>query len=158
MRRMRSRGTSFSMASSANDSLLPPALLADPIFLPDLACRSAIGNDARFALGRASNSCRRDRFPPRAPVVLRVAEANPATEGSILDSFCSLDRKSVSNEILPRVNSPHSGLRERTRQGYRRQPGMAARCPAAPSPEIGKDFRKITVCRNLWTLKPIPDG
>ena len=41
----------------------PPALLADPIFLPDLACLSAISNHARFALGKAlAQSCAHDTY------------------------------------------------------------------------------------------------
>jgi hypothetical protein len=64
-----------------------------------------------FCAWQTTGLCRRGRFPPRAPVALRVAEAGPETETFALDRCHSLYRKSVSNEIVLRERTePHQSL------------------------------------------------
>src|SRR5438445_6942955 len=72
-----------------------------------------------------------------------------------LDVPRSLHRCLATSNIL---DSPHSGVRSRTRRVCRWRPGMPARWSAAAFLEGEKSFRKIMGFRDLWALKAILDG
>ena len=56
------------------------------------------------------------------------------------------------------VDSPPSGVRNRTRRVCRWRPRMPVRCSAAGFLETEKTFRKVMGYRDLWALKAILDG
>ena len=72
-----------------------------------------------------------------------------------LDIPRSLHRCLATSNI---VDSPHSGVRSRTRRVCRWRPGMPARWSAAAFLETEKSFRKIMGFRDMWALKAILDG
>lgn len=72
-----------------------------------------------------------------------------------LDVPRSLHRCLATSNI---VDSPHSGVRSRTRRVCRWRAGMPARWSAAAFLETEKTFRKIMGYRDLWALKAILDG
>ncbi len=72
-----------------------------------------------------------------------------------LDIPSSLHRCLATSNI---VDSPHSGVRSRTRRVCRWRSGMPARWSAAAFLETEKSFRKIMGFRDLWALKAILDG
>ena len=72
-----------------------------------------------------------------------------------LDVPRSLHRCLATSNI---VDSPHSGVRGRTRRVCRWRPGMPARWSAAAFLETEKSFRKIMGHRDLWALKSILEG
>jgi putative transposase len=72
-----------------------------------------------------------------------------------LDVPPSLHRCLATSNI---VDSPHSGVRSRTRRVCRWRSGMPARWSAAAFLETERSFRKIMGFRDLWALKAILDG
>jgi len=72
-----------------------------------------------------------------------------------LDIPRSLHRCLATSNV---VDSPHSGVRSRTRRVCRWRPGMPARWSAAAFLEGEKKYRKIMGYRDLWALKAILDG
>ena len=72
-----------------------------------------------------------------------------------LDVPSSLHRCLATSNV---VDSPHSGVRSRTRRVCRWRPGMPARWSAAAFLEGEQKYRKIMGYRDLWALKAILDG